>query len=229
MTGKIGISNEWFNTAKRMQVKIMKLLTKNYQNRIDSKKCDLFSSTYIEGEKVKLRPLQPVDDAEDCLEIMSDPLVVEWLSNDLLENEAEATALLHGYNDNDHIIPWGIEIKDTKKMIGIIWVMPVLSPNEDIIYIADMGVRLNRQYWRKGYNKEVMRLIINYCFENLQAEQICAGTWSNNNNARKSMLFHGFDLIEKRERYNSKYQEKQIVEFYAIEREKWNLNKGDRL
>lgn len=96
-----------------------------------------------------------------------------------------------GYADPS-FYQWGIELKDTKELIGNISVVNVI----DEIDSVELGWVIGRKYWGNGYTAEAAMKIIEFLFDQVGANCICAGHDVNNPNSgcvmkKAGMKFEG--------------------------------------
>jgi ribosomal-protein-alanine N-acetyltransferase len=87
----------------------------------------------------------------------------------LAENKRDLETILKYYKDPDNDFwVWAIELIDTERFIGTI----ALVKNQKGEY--EIGYRLLKDYWKKGYGKEVTNGVIKYAFEKLKLKEIVA-------------------------------------------------------
>ena len=78
---------------------------------------------------------------------------------------------------------WGIELKDTQELIGNISVVEVI----DEIDSLELGWVIGRKYWGNGYTAEAALKLIDFLFDQVGANCICAGHDVNNPNSGRVM------------------------------------------
>ena len=91
-----------------------------------------------------------------------------------------------GYG-NSSFYQWGIELKDTRELIGNISVVKVI----DEIDSLELGWVLGRKYWGNGYTAEAALIVIDFLFDAVGANRVCAGHDVNNPNSGRVMLKAG--------------------------------------
>ena len=84
---------------------------------------------------------------------------------------------------NSSFYQWGIELKDTKELIGSISVVKVI----DEIDSLELGWAIGRKYWGNGYTAEAALKIIEFLFDQVGANRICAGHDVQNPNSGRVM------------------------------------------
>ena len=82
--------------------------------------------------------------------------------------------------DQKQILFWAIKIKESGKHIGNIKIDPLNTRHGYGEYAIMMG---DRTEWGKGYAKEASKLVINYCFNDLNLRKITLGVVEDNQSA----------------------------------------------
>jgi [ribosomal protein S5]-alanine N-acetyltransferase len=101
---------------------------------------------------------------------------------------------------------WTIKIKDTNKHIGNIKIDPIDFNNG----FAELGIIIGaKEVWGKGYAKEAINIVLDYCFNNIKIRKINLGVLSENFAAVKLYLKIGFE-IEGTLKYQVKFDNKYI-------------------
>lgn len=173
----------------------------------------------LKGNSVTLRPINPEKDAPTWYEVMKDPEMHLWTGNTVPKNVDEIKQLLQNYNDINEIIAWAIVKNDNQEMIGTYWIAP-MEVDRSLI-IADEAQRIARKYWRKGYTREVRKLVFDYSFTQLGVKEIHAHAWSRNVNSCRSMKKAGFKLLECKLELFKKYNKYYQLRHYVLYREDW--------
>ncbi|MBW2971082.1 GNAT family N-acetyltransferase [Candidatus Woesearchaeota archaeon] len=65
---------------------------------------------------------------------------------------------------------FGIELKETKEIIGMMSLMKVDWANMN----AEVGYWLGKSYWRKGYTYEALKMLIDFGFDDLKIHRLWA-------------------------------------------------------
>lgn len=113
-----------------------------------------------------------LQDAALLVELNSDPAVLRYLHEPLLQEDEQAKHVL-----NNIIFPqyqhglgrWATFLKDGDQFIGWCGLKHLEDRNE-----IDLGYRFKRNYWGKGYGTEAAHHVLNYGFEELQLTRIVA-------------------------------------------------------
>lgn len=87
-----------------------------------------------------------------------------------------------GYADSSFYL-WGIERKDTQELIGNIAVVKVI----DEIDSLELGWAIGRKYWGNGYTAEAALKVIEFLFDQVEANSIYAGHDVHNPNSGRVM------------------------------------------
>ena len=117
----------------------------------------------LETDRLVLRAFN-IEDAEAMYENWaSDPEVTKYLrwlphksveeSKNILEN-----VFISGYQDLENM-NWGIEVKETKELIGSIGLLTLRDET------ADFGYCIGKKYWGKGFMTEAGKAVLNYAFD----------------------------------------------------------------
>ncbi len=141
----------------------------------------------LETARLRLRRFRP-DDLERLVELDSDPEVMRYISfgvatpreryaTDILPRwfaQYEATPLL-GY--------WAAELRDDSTFVG--WFH--LRPDRIDAGEQELGYRLRRAAWGRGYATEGGRALVAYGFERADADKISARALAANQGSRRVM------------------------------------------
>ena len=109
-------------------------------------------------------------DAPLLLQLNSNPEVLKYLHEPLLESEAQAlhvinTIIFPQYKNN--LGRWAIHLKSNNHFIG--WCGLKYLPDSNEI---DLGYRLMQQYWGNGYAFEAAKYTVDYGFNQLHLKTI---------------------------------------------------------
>ncbi len=143
---------------------------------------------FLETERLRLRPFTP-DDVEHLLELDGDPEVMRYInggrptSREDVENVI-LPRILSFYDRFDSYGYWAAEEKSTGEFVG--WF--ALHPNDDgPTGELELGYRLRRAAWGKGYATEGSRALVDKAFRELGAERVRAETMTVNTASRRVM------------------------------------------
>ncbi len=121
-----------------------------------------------------------VKDIEQCIEMDSDPEVVKYIP-EIAELIDGTEADKNKYREflrkrTETIYPvgmgyWIIESKDTaREFIGWIMLIPIDSIGPDV----EIGWRLKRSHWGKGYATEAAKAVLHHAFNTIEVQKIVA-------------------------------------------------------
>jgi ribosomal-protein-alanine N-acetyltransferase len=153
---------------------------------------------FLETDRLILRELLPDDDA-GMFEMDSDRDVHRYLGNQPFTKIEESREIIEfirkQYTDNG-IGRWAMIEKSGGEFIG--WagfkLMKELTNNHVNYY--DLGYRLIKRFWGKGYATEAAKACLNYGFNVLKADQIYGMADSNNKASRRVLEKTGLKYIE---------------------------------
>jgi len=124
----------------------------------------------LHTQRLCLRRLRPTD-AEDIFSYCSDPLVAKhvlWSAHTSInESRSYIRYMMRKYR-NDDAYSWGIEHKESGKIIGTIGFMWIQSDNA----AAEVGYSMSRAFWGQGIMTEALSRLIRYGFEELHLNRI---------------------------------------------------------
>lgn len=149
----------------------------------------------LETERLVLRTFTP-DDAKMFYDLCKDPKVVKYVGEKPLESEEQALQIMtekilkeqyeqFGYGR------WAIHIKKNGLFIG--W-CGLKNENGEI----DLGYRLKKRFWNKGFATEAAQGVLQYGFETLNLDKIHAKAMQENVASVEVMKKIGMKFIDQR-------------------------------
>ena len=147
-----------------------------------------------ETERLILR-LQTLEDAQNLVEMNSDPEVIRYTGDGYLKNMAEAQTLLtervFSQWQKYKMGRFAVTLKN-KTFLG--WCGLKFHPETDEV---DLGYRFMKKHWGKGYATESSRASLDYGFKILKLERIIAKAMPDNKDSLKvmqklGMTFRGY-------------------------------------
>ena len=140
----------------------------------------------LETERLILRRFT-LNDAESVFENWaSDDEVTRYLTWPTHRNtDASRTYMefcVKGYDDLS-FYQWGIELKETRELIGNISVVKIFDETDSL----ELGWVIGREYWGNGYTAEAASKLVDFLFEKVGANRICAEHDVNNPNSGRVM------------------------------------------
>ena len=128
-----------------------------------------------ETSRLKLRQWE-MNDQPVFAEINADPVVMKYFPNTLTENESnemsnKIQSLLseHGWGF------WAVEIKKERKFIGFVGLHKPIA-KLPFSPCTEVGWRLAKKYWGKGYATEAANIALKVAFEQLNLDKIYSFT-----------------------------------------------------
>jgi len=106
-----------------------------------------------------------------------------------LKNAEDFIKLTHLKINKKKAFEYGIELKETRGIIGMIGLMNIDYNNKN----AEVGYWLGKKYWGKGIMKEAIKLIINFGFKKLMLVRIYARVMHPNIASAKLLEKSGFE------------------------------------
>ncbi len=124
----------------------------------------------LETQRLRIRRLT-MRDAEDIYAYSRDPLVAKHVLWDAQRHVGEAKSYIRAqirkYRSGEPA-SWGIELKETGRVIGTIGYMWWQPDNSTV----EVGYSLAREYWGKGIMTEALREVLRYTFSTLRMHRV---------------------------------------------------------
>lgn len=151
-----------------------------------------FELPVLETERLILRKVTQ-EDLEDIFSYGSIEEVTKYVTwnthRTLADSQVFIDFALNQY-EQKKIAPWGIEYKETSKMIGSIDFVSWQQHHK----IAEIGYVLSPNYWGKGIITEAAKKIIQYGFEEMDLVRIQARCFVQNIGSARVMEKAGMSL-----------------------------------
>jgi RimJ/RimL family protein N-acetyltransferase len=172
------------------------------------------------------------DDVDNLFDLNSDPAVMRYLTGgkptprQVIRDEI-IPFHLGVYERLDRLGTWAAESTATGEFLGWFHLRP--GPGADITNV-ELGYRLRRSTWNKGYATEGSRALISMGFTGLGVERVFADTMTVNTASRRVMEKCGLTLVR-----TTPYERPDPIEGsehgeveYAITKNEWEaLTAGD--
>jgi RimJ/RimL family protein N-acetyltransferase len=125
----------------------------------------------IETERLLLRAWQPSDEAPFAA-LNADPEVTRYLRGPMRRDESdELLAQIRGHWQEHGFGLYAVEVKDGGAFAGFVGLaVPSFLP--EVLPAVEVGWRLAREHWGKGYATEGARASVAHGFEELKLRQI---------------------------------------------------------
>lgn len=147
---------------------------------------DLFADPpEMETGRLKLRKMR-MRDAQDLYDWSSDPEVaryVLWTAHQSIRETREYLRYIRSLYRRGLPSSWGIELKETGKLIGTIGVMAWMPENRS----AEVGYSLGQLWWHHGYAAEALECLMDLLFEEGNLNRIEAQCDVRNPNSARVM------------------------------------------
>jgi ribosomal-protein-alanine N-acetyltransferase len=144
----------------------------------------------LETERLSLRRVDK-DDVNEIFALRSDEKIMKYIPRPLaktLEDALEHIATIDAKIDQNEGINWGITLKNSSKIIGIIGHYRIQTDN----YRAEVGYILNPDYHNCGYISEAVKRVVSYGFNEMQLHSIEAVIDPDNAASEKVLQKCGF-------------------------------------
>jgi RimJ/RimL family protein N-acetyltransferase len=170
------------------------------------------------------------DDVENLFELNSDPGVMRYITGGggTPREELRDTIIpfhLAVYERLDRLGTWAAESSATGEFLGWFHFRP--GPDQDITNI-DLGYRLRRAAWNKGYATEGSRALITMGFTDLSVQRVFAHTMAFNAASRRVMEKCGLAFVR-----TIPYEGPDVIEGseqgeveYALAKPEWEARPG---
>jgi RimJ/RimL family protein N-acetyltransferase len=152
----------------------------------------------IETNRLIMRKLKEDDDIA-MFELDSDPEVHKYLGNNpytSIDQSRETIASVLRQYAAHGIGRWAVIEKSTGSFVGWSGLKFLTEPVNNRCNIYDVGYRLLKKYWGKGYATESALAAIDYGFNNLKLEEIFAAANIENKQSRNTLGKCGLKFIE---------------------------------
>ncbi|MFF1816513.1 GNAT family N-acetyltransferase [Kribbella sp. NPDC058245] len=179
----------------------------------------------MESERLRLREFTPAD-LDLLVELDSDPEVMRFLTGKATPRGEIADVVLPGmlrvYGEHPGLGTFAAEEKSGGAFVGWFGLQPTADPGT-----VDVGYRLNRAAWGKGYATEGTRMLIDYAFGELQVERVVADTMAVNHRSRAVMRRSGLRFARLwHEHFEDPLPGTEFGEVeYAIDRRTWEAGR----
>ncbi len=167
---------------------------------------------FLQTEQVVLRRFTEAD-ADNLVALDSDPEVMRFLTGgtptprEQIENDI-LPAFLRYYERGDRYGYWAAVEKSTGDFLGWFHFRPSKGAGSDE---PELGYRLHRSAWGKGYATEVSRTLVSKGFAELGVRRVVAPTYQENIASRRVMEKVGMTLVR-----TYRLTPEQLLQMYGI-------------
>lgn len=175
---------------------------------------------FAETDRLILREI--VDsDAAAFFEMDADPEVHKYLGNNPVKTIEEIKAVIsfvrQQYVDNG-IGRWALIEKSSGEFVGWGGMKLIKESTNNHIDFYDVGYRLLKKHWNKGYATESAKASLKYGFEQMNLDAIYGMTHIDNAASRNALEKSGLQFVETFEKDN------MLCNWFKITKERWLAN-----
>ncbi len=174
-------------------------------------------SLLLENNSIYLRPLFVEDITDDYVNGLNDPEVNRYLVDvrRIVQTQGLVEKYVRSNLENPSAILFGIFIKnDSKRMVGTIHV----SGLDFFHFTASIGICLfAKQFWKKGYAQQAIKLVKDYLFGVLGLHYLEAGVYTKNTNSINFFARAGFkEWFRVKDKYRLDNGFEEVIYFAAV-------------
>ncbi len=157
---------------------------------------DRWMDPFLQTERLVLRPFTAAD-ADHLFALDNDPEVMRFINGGKPADRDAIRVrtlprLLHDHPGSGTRGFWAAEEKDTGTFLGWFELRPLDDHDPAVV---ELGYRLNRAAWGKGYATEGSRALIDKGFTDLAVERVTANTMAVNTRSRRVMEKSGLSFL----------------------------------
>jgi RimJ/RimL family protein N-acetyltransferase len=186
---------------------------------------------FLETERLVLRRFTE-DDVDNLVELDSDPEVMRYITGGIPTSREEIAtdylpAFLRYYERYAGYGFWAVIEKETGAFLGWFHFRPAPESAPDEV---ELGYRLKRSAWGKGYATEGARALVHKGFAELDVRRVVASTMAVNHASRRVMEKAGLRFVRTFHQewpYRIEGEEHGDVE-YALDRAEWERQEATR-
>lgn len=169
--------------------------------------------TVLETERLLLREIRP-DDLANLYRMNSDPEVMKYVGDGSVRTREqmlkELDMLISHYVRKPGLGIWATELKSNGTFVGASGLV-----HYDNTPAIEVGYRLLKEHWNKGYATEASRGLLKYGFETLGLEKIVSSAHVDNRASTRVMEKIGMRYVDNRFQYSC------MQAYYEIDRNAW--------
>jgi ribosomal-protein-alanine N-acetyltransferase len=173
----------------------------------------------LETKRLILREILS-SDFDDLYRMNSDPLIMKYVGDGSIRDEeqmkSELTMLISHYSRKPGFGIWATMLKETDTFVGASGLVNY-NQTPDI----EIGYRMLKEHWNRGYATEASLGLLNYGFGRLGLKKIVSTAHVENLASRRVMEKIGMAYIDNRVHYGRQQA------YYEIEATSYNANGND--
>lgn len=154
---------------------------------------------FIETERLYLREILPTD-IDGMYELDSDSEVHRYLGNEPVAEKGQLVEVINFIRQQyiDYGIGrWAVIDKGSNRFIGWAGLKFVTESINNHVSYYDIGYRLIRRYWGRGFATEATIALLDYAFKELGIREVYAFAESANGASDRVLRKAGFDCMER--------------------------------
>ena len=124
------------------------------------------SKPTIKTNRLTLRTMN-ISDAESLKEWMPDKEIYKYWGKGPGKSDKNPELLFEKKESPSKSFHLGIELNETEKIIGEIWIYLIENDR-----MAKLAIRIGKQYQGSGYASEAINAMVKFCFENTELQRI---------------------------------------------------------
>jgi [ribosomal protein S5]-alanine N-acetyltransferase len=173
-----------------------------------------------------IRDWHPEEDAEQALQIYSDPEVTKFLITKADSIEKQVSILRRWaekpIQPDDGTGLWAIVTKNIEEIIGTVILLKLLQNEKCVTQNYEIGWHLKKSAWGKGYATEAAKAILDYGFNRLNLPAIYAVVDPGNTASIRLTQRLGMNPIGRTSQYYG-----AELEMFKIEANAWRESLGN--
>ncbi|MEM7457356.1 MAG: GNAT family N-acetyltransferase [Planctomycetota bacterium] len=171
-------------------------------------------SFFLESERLLLRRLS-FDDFQFLFKLETDPEVMKYIGppRDEPTVRERTQRSLDQYENGTGYGKWMAIEKESGNPIG--W---FVLTNLDGTELIEVGYRLDKPYWGKGYATEMSRVLLGYGFKQLRLEKIVAVTLHNNRASQNVLTKIGLKYLR-----DDRFYDKDVM-YFELAKDEYEAN-----
>ena len=144
---------------------------------------------YLQGEKIFLSPATE-DDVTIITEIKNDPFIRPFMSAGLPKTEEDTLEQIKKMRKDGS--PYFMILDNvTEEILGYV----ILENLSSVIRASEMHIAIKEKYTSKGIGKEVIKIVTEYAFNELNFHSVRALIRANNPRSLKCFLSQGYQKV----------------------------------
>jgi [ribosomal protein S5]-alanine N-acetyltransferase len=167
--------------------------------------------TILETKRLVLREITP-DDFRELYRMNSDPEIMKYVGDGSTRNHEqmlrELEMLISHYTRKPGLGIWATILKDTDTFAGASGLVYYDNTPE-----IEIGYRMLKEHWNKGYATEASTGLLEYGFKTLRLNKIVSSAHVENHASRRVMEKIGMTYIDNRVHYGC------LQAYYEIEKD----------